>query len=577
MRYFLVLAILARLSPGVPYIVHRPPAGPLHRQQRFVDDVDELIRSSVQAFAAESSLLRSVLPPPPASVRGDRPEAEDSPELVEHDFDRLLYHSDGPPDTEAYNSLLRAWLGSGRADAADQCDEVFARLRYADQSPNQETFELMIRAWALEGGGRAARKALEYFRWGRSFNLTSSTCELLMSSLLQHLGDDEAVEGISQVVSYLKESSLPISDAVWTAYLELVLKCSPNPLETIDSYLEECSEPAERRRLLEQFLIRALCQLPGLNGQRLSRASSLFSQLVSNASRISVLPAVYVDFTRAVCERGTTEDVSGVLEMLKQASCSSDLVMSIGVQPWNAVLETLIRNTSEGNSVLQLIDIFQIIKDRNVPADEHTYQAVIKGLFNAGDYEQALKLWTSMPSNIRPTFETYRCKILSELNLNESSNATEGKFLEAVICPTGLHKSIPLLQEMMATGFNLNLDFFREFLRVLQESHQWGAADVAIRLFKLVDKERSFQADLSCFESLFGTFKQSLSLSHAENAFNALAYMDSLGVKPSVKIYESLLWTWVHSRRYVFLDILLDNGFYIDQTRLGCVKISLNE
>ena len=551
---FLSLALL--LNPDhrlrtSPYLRIGAPSDLLRRRQRLVDDIDELIRTSVHSFAFESSLLRSLLPSSsPTTTETDASANDSSVELIDNEFNRLSYRSDRSPDIVAYNSLLRAWRESRRADSAEQCDEVFARLKYAELSPNQETYDTLIQVWSLEKGERAARRAFEYFEGGRSHDLTAYTCEILLDSLIQHLEKNEAFDRASEVVEYMRRLSIPIPDSVFEKYLELVLACSENSTEVISSLAKEFRGMETRLHLLDQYLLRSLCVAPVADASRLSFASSLLTQLTVYGSWSAIQPAVYRDYIRVMCSSGSKDDVSGALSVLEQACIDRSLMESIGADPWNHILDTLARNTSKREDISQVMSVFLTMRTLNAPVDESTYQTMTSFMYRMEEHSGVLQIWNSRLSAAKAMFETYRCVILSSIKLNASDTQVEGLFLNATRDPLALRRTLPLLNEMITLGYRLRLEFCREILHVLYESQQWGAADIAIGVFKLVEKSSAIRADLQCFECLFGTFRQSVSLSHADNAWNALTYMQSLGVRPTLFIYESLLWTWVHSKRY---------------------------
>ena len=232
---FLGQALALLLTPShcllrtSPHHTLPPPSDVFRHRQRLVDDIDELIRSSVHAFAAEISLLRSLVPSsPPTPPEREANATDGAVELIDHEFNRLSYHSDRSLDIYAYNSLLRAWFDSRRADAAEQCDEVFARLKYAELSPDEDTYDILVRVWSRERGERAARRAFEHFKAGRDLNMnfTAATCELLLRTLLAHLDRTEAFQCASEAAEYMQRLSVPLPDSVFAEYLELVLACS---------------------------------------------------------------------------------------------------------------------------------------------------------------------------------------------------------------------------------------------------------------------------------------------------------------------------------------------------------------
>ena len=205
-------------------------------------------------------------------------------------------------------------------------------------------------------------------------NFTAATCELLLRSLLAHLGRTEAFQCASEAAGYMQRLSAPLSESVFAEYLELVLVCSEHPSGDISSLASESGGKEGRMRLLDQYLLRSLCAEPTADELHLSRASSLLAQLTDNNSCGSIQPAVYRDYVRLACKSGGGDDVSRAISMLETACSDRSLLESIGAGPWNHILDTLATSTSTREDIPRVVVLFQTMRGLNVSVDEGTYQ-----------------------------------------------------------------------------------------------------------------------------------------------------------------------------------------------------------
>jgi hypothetical protein len=301
--------------------------------------------------------------------------------------------------------------------------------------------------------------------------------------------------------------------------------------------------------IAQQYYIRALCKATHTDGS-FSKADVLFEDLRRRGTRLGA--GVYSDFLQCAARTsGLAQTVLLVDLLVEIASADPRLCTQLGVQPWNDLLAALKRNCCQ-DSLVHAMDLFDQMTSLGVEVNAETFETIIVMCSALGEYQQASALYTKLPSDIEPTFETTRCLVIDVMRSNRSAVRAESLFRGLIDKPAYVYRSLGLLKEMIDLGYVFTFEIFKEFLRALSTvPNQRGSAEVAINLFKISDQMRSpaVVADLECFQYLFKTFERSLSLSHADNAWNALSYMRALDVTPSLQIYESLLRTWVNSRR----------------------------
>jgi hypothetical protein len=204
-----------------------------------------------------------------------------------------------------------------------------------------------------------------------------------------------------------------------------------------------------------------------------------------------------------------------------------------------------LENAQLAQSLFNQMDYLQL-------TNEFSFQFMIYMWCTVGDIDRAFRLYRQLSlRNLSTTFETARMIILTALKQQVTYIDIEDLFLSICSRRECLLRCRALLQEMVDMGgYDLSFKSFKKYLFYLSQADVRGSAEAAVSLFKVIERSNlTRQIDLECFEFLFRTFEKSLSLSHADNARNALRYMASLQVIPSLAVYESLLKTWVNSRR----------------------------
>ena len=547
------------------------------------ESIDSLIKSNLRSIVEESGLLKGILPPSsPSAITINTLKKEEKEEEMEREFDRLCFITESESDkVSLYNNLLQAWYESNRFDVGERCEEVLARMRFADVEPNEETYHIVISLWTSLEKPSATKKAFSYFVEAveKGFILRSEVYKSLVLSLHQYSWGEveDKFHRICKVMKYIDIHRVKSSDPLAAVYAEALLFVSLDPVAAISdllSNLQEDDDSSPRHRFkVEQFYIRALCRNSSFTNEHLKQAEQRLRELSS--VQVEILPDSAADYVSGWIELNEDEisaDVDDFISFLNQILPSGKLAGQIVA--WNDVLRFLGNNISPENGH-RMLEILRRLIDDGAPVNSDIFENVIISLCKLEEMEVISQLVTSMLDiNVVPSYNTLAAVIRTQLRLYNSSSTTlfnpsiDEMFSILLHQPHSLVKCQSLLANMTSLGYRLSFPTFKTYLQCLSSTKIQGSAEVAILLFKQIEKSRASAAiDVECFEYLYQTFETSLSLSQADNAWNALQYMKSLNVTPSTKIYNSLLTTWVNSRRpdaprmcENILDLMAKNG-----------------
>lgn len=518
----------------------------------FQEDVDELIRSSVETFAQGNAILQSILPAPASSaISSDARKTSSGSSVGYDDIEKEFHHNSylagdsADIDVRIYNQLLHRWQASNESGVAARCEEVLARMRYAEVAPDADTYNTLITVWAASGERAALSKAYGYFKDSKGMTITGDAYAALANLVCRSsINDVEKFNLLSEVSSRASSvGGLALSDTALSEYARVLLRVSDRPVQDLTALLA-----LNHSQAVEECLIRALCARSSEDEAYLPRASSAFSALVASDRRISA--EVFADYFRAISLRGT--GARKELRTILFKTTEEGAGRGVGSAPFDSLLLLYRRNVSS-TSAREADEVLQRMLSIGVAPSPLTFEHLTAIWSSVPDSDRVFHLWNECRARgISPTFDTIRemTQCVFRATGTPSAPSLDEVFITATENPAYLSRCKLLLHDMVARGYALSFAAFKQYLRALSLCDKRGSAEIAIELFRSLDKWRlTFRPDLECFEYLMRTFERSLSLSHAENAWNAMKYMRSLGVAPSVSVYESLMTAWVNSRR----------------------------